>query len=82
MINEKSAQGIKGYILYSPFKQSGGGYFFRIYRDDGHFTDYDIRSEEIEVELKGDWISLYESEDGENYLDWSSKALGRQRKNS
>lgn len=82
MINEKSARGIKGYILYSPFRKETGNYFFRIYHSQEQFTDYDIRAEEIEVELSGEWISLYESENGVNYLDWSSKTLGRPNKNS
>ena len=79
MIKEKPTKGVKGFILYSPF---GKRYFFRIYHSQGQFTDYDIRAEEIEVELDGEWLSLYESENGRNYLDWSSKALGRPNKNS
>lgn len=81
MIKEKPTKGIKGFI-YSLFRKETGNYFFRIYHSQGQFTDYDIRAEEIEVELSGEWLSLYESENGENYLDWSSKVLGRPNKNS
>lgn len=83
MINEKSAEKVKGYFLYSFV---GGNqqcrYFFRTHHENGNFTDYDIKAEEIEVTLDGRWISLYESDSGDNYLNWSSKALGRPNKNS
>lgn len=82
MIKEKSTKGVRGFILYSPFGKKDGKYFFRIYHSEGQFMDYDIRAEEIGVELDGEWLSLYESENGQNYLDWSSKALGRPNKNS
>lgn len=75
MFREKPTKGVRGFILYSPFGKEGGRYFFRVYTPQGQFTDYDIRAEEIEVELDGEWLSLYESENGKNYLDWSSKAL-------
>ena len=71
--NEKTAKGIRGFILYSPVNQR---FFFRVYNPDKTFTDYDINCEEIEVELISDWNSLYEYPD-RNSLDWSSKALGR-----
>jgi hypothetical protein len=83
MIKEKSAKGIKGHLLYSPFgNERVIRYFFRIYHDNGDFTDYDIKAEEIEVTLDGKWISLYESDGGNHYLDWSSKTLGRPQQNS
>ena len=75
MLKEKSTKGVRGFILYSPFGKERGRYFFRVYTSKGQFIDYDIRTEEIEVELDGEWLSLYESENGKNYLDWSSKAL-------
>lgn len=72
IMNEKNANGIKGFLLYSPINEQ---YFFRVYNDNS-FTDYNINAEEIEIEILGDWISLYEC-DGNNKLDFSSKALGR-----
>jgi hypothetical protein len=69
---ERPAKGKKGFLLYSPYKQ---GYFFRIY-DGENFKDYDLIAEEIEVEMVGDWVSLYESEE-RNVLDFSSKALDK-----
>ena len=79
-VNEKPAKGTKGFILYSPFDK---GFFFRIYHDDDTFIDYDINTEELEVEIISDWNSFYEYPDKKlNILDWSSKALGRSNKNS
>jgi hypothetical protein len=73
---EKKAEGTKGYILQGLNKD----YFFRIYKEDGTFFDYDIHCEEIEIEILSGWVSLYESDD-KNILDWSSKALGKDNDN-
>ena len=69
---EKPAKNIKGFLLYSPVEQR---YFFRIYSGE-NFKDYDLIAEEIEIEIVGKWISLYESEE-RNVLDFSTKALGK-----
>ena len=69
---EKSAKNKKGFLLYSPVRE---GYFFRVY-DGENFTDYDLFAEEIEIQILGDWTSLYTS-DEKNKLDFSSKALGK-----
>ena len=73
-MTEKPSQGTRGYFLYSPLSKN---YFFRVYHDNGDFTDHDIHCEEIEVELLSDWLSFYEKDDNTKTLDWSSKALGR-----
>jgi hypothetical protein len=83
MTKEKIATKTKGYFLYSPFgEEKCGRYFFRTYNKDGSFIDYDIRAEEVEVQITSEWISLYKSDNNLNYLDWSSKTLGRPNKNS
>ena len=69
---EKSAKNKKGFLLYSPVIE---GYFFRIY-DGENFIDYDLFAEEIEIQILGDWTSLYTS-DEKNKLDFNSKALGK-----
>ena len=69
---EESAKNKKGFLLYSPVRE---GYFFRIY-DGENFTDYDLFAEEIEIQILGDWTSLYTS-DEKNKLDFSSKVLGK-----
>lgn len=75
-MNEKNAKGVKGFILYSPFGRDEERYFFRIYKEDGTFEDYDLKCEELEVNIDSDFYSLYES-DGKKFLDFSSEALGR-----
>lgn len=74
---EASAKGVKGFILYSPF---GGKerYFFRIYKEDGTFEDYDLRCEELEVTIDSNFYSLYDME-GKKFLDFSSEALGAKK---
>lgn len=69
---EKPAKGKRGFLLYSPARQE---YFFRIYNGK-NFTDYDLLAEEIEIEIVGDWVSLYENEE-RNLLEFSTKALGK-----
>lgn len=71
-MKEIEAKGKRGYLLYSPIENL---HFFRIYHSDT-FTDYYINAEEIQIEIIGDWTSLYESEKY-NKLDFSSKALGK-----
>lgn len=71
---EKSAKGVKGFLLYNPFTKK---HFFRVYdhKDKSIFTDYDLIAEDIEIELISDFNSLYEGE--RNKLDYSSKVLGK-----
>lgn len=80
MISEKPAGGVKGFLLYSPFTHK---HFFRVYEseDKRKFTDYDLRAEDIEVELLSDYNSLYKNEESGNAaIDFSSKVLGRMPK--
>lgn len=69
---ETPAKGTKGFLLWNPFDKC---YFFRIYNEDKSFTDYDLRAEEIAVELTSNFVSLY---DGDNpKIDFSSEVLGK-----
>lgn len=78
-MKEIPAKGVMGYIMSSPFRTDK--YFFRIYHENGDFSDYDINCEELEVELLSDHTSFYEKDD-KKYLDWSSKALGIKKPSS
>lgn len=65
------ADGAKGFLLYNPFLKE---YFFRIYNEDKTFVDYDLRTEEIEIQItdpKG-FLTLEE-----NKLSWSDRARGK-----
>ena len=75
-LNEVSAKGIRGYLLYSPI---GNRYFFRVYDKDNpkEFKDYKITAEDIHIELLSDFNSLVEYDDGSRSLDYSSKVLGK-----
>jgi hypothetical protein len=75
-MKEKKAKGIKGFLLYSPISLR---YFFRVYnkKNPRKFKDYDIRAEEIEVELLSNFNALITNDDGSRILDFSSKALGK-----
>jgi len=75
-MKEKSAKGVKGFLLYSPFDKC---YFFRVYnkKNPKKFKDYRITAEDIEIKLLSDFNSLIEFKNGEKVLDYSQKVLGR-----
>lgn len=71
----KKADGVKGFLLYNPFIKE---YFFRIYNEDKTFVDYDLRTEEIEVQIIDPHGFLTLKEDGDsNELTWSDRAKGK-----
>lgn len=76
---EKSAKGVRGYLLYNPFTKN---YFFRIHnkKNPVKFKDYKITAEDIEIRLLSNFNSLVEFENGDKILDYSSEALGKSRK--
>jgi len=82
-MNEKPADGVRGFFLYSPFSHR---HFFRVYGEvdptTGHktFTDYKVCAEDIEVTIEANGLSLYEGDEDKNRLDWSSRVLGRDGK--
>lgn len=47
-MEEKSAFGVKGFILYNVFDHS---YFFRVYDEEKNFEDYDLAAEDIMVTI-------------------------------
>lgn len=69
MKKEKSAKGVKGFLLYSHFNKK---YFFRVYKKDKTFKDYDLCAEDIEIEILDDCIVLINGK-----LDYSNKVLGQ-----
>lgn len=72
---EKKAEGIKGYLLYSPATQN---HFFRVYnkKDPTKFKDYKITAEDIEIKLLSNFNALIELDTGEKILDYTAKVLG------
>ena len=80
MKTEKSAKGVRGFLLYSPFTHK---HFFRVYDpvDKSKFTDYKVTAEDIEVEILLDFNALYEDTENpdNNRLDYSSRVLGKNK---
>lgn len=68
---EKPTENLEGFILYNPFNNQ---FFFRVYKQDKSFTDYDIKTEEIHVKILGNSLSLYEEND-QNKLGWATNVL-------
>jgi len=69
---EKSARGVRGFLLYSPVTR---GYFFRVYDlvDKAKFLDYCLAAEDIEVEILSDVVFT----EGRR-LDYSRRVLGKE----
>lgn len=78
-MKEKSAKGVKGFLLYSPFDKC---HFFRVYskKNPNKYKDYRITAEDIEIKLLSDFNSLIEFKTGDKILDYSSKVLGRKHR--
>ena len=67
----KSANGTSGVLL-----PIGRTWVFRVYHDDGEFTDYDIFHSDLSITINDGDAYFYEREDGESYLDHSPQTLG------
>lgn len=65
------ADGLEGFLCRS----IDGSYFFRIYHEDGAFTDYDVRHYDLVITIHDESVFLYELPDG-NVLDYGPEALG------
>lgn len=66
---ERPATGVKGVLL-----SASTGYTFRVYKEEGSFTDYDIHHPDMEVQIIDEDASFYEDASGA-YLDLSSESL-------
>ncbi|MCP4367671.1 MAG: hypothetical protein GY797_06110 [Deltaproteobacteria bacterium] len=67
-----NASGVEGVLLLS----LDGSYFFRVYREGGEFTDYELRHNDLPVIISRDALaSFYEMEET-NILDHSPEVLG------
>lgn len=76
---ELPAKGTRGFLLYSPFTHD---FFFRVYESDKSFTDYELRFEDMQIEIVDDHLSLFqcspaelESTQGYNKIDYATKVL-------
>lgn len=69
----KSANGVSGCLLYM---HGLGTYVFRVYNNDGEFTDYDIRHCDLGVTIDDPDAYFYVTTDGKATLDHSPETLG------
>jgi len=70
-MSERAAIGTKGFIMRS----ANNGYFFRVYKENGDFVDYDIMHYDMEVMILED-SAVFVENNGDNYIDYSAKVLG------
>ncbi len=70
----KSAKGVKGFILRT-FDKEGLNYVFRVYHEDGNFSDYSIDHCDLEITIEDEDAFFYEK--GESMvLDYGLNTLG------
>jgi len=67
-----SANGTSGVLL-----PIGEVWVFRVYHDDGEFTDYDIFHSDLSVTINDKDAYFYERRSGHPYLDHSPATLGK-----
>jgi len=71
MNNIKSANEVSGVLL-----PVGRTWVFRVYHNDGEFTDYDIYHSDLQITINDEDAYFYKRENGESYLDHSPQTLG------
>jgi hypothetical protein len=73
-MTEQKAKSVRGFLLYNPVTDQR---FFRVYSEDKKtYKDFNIRVEDLEIEILSSNVSLFE--DGDiKHLDWSSDYLAR-----
>jgi hypothetical protein len=67
---ETPARGQRG-ILISGF---GGGVYFRQYREDHSFVDYEVTNYDVEIEIRDPDAALIRNEHGD-FLDYTSESM-------
>jgi hypothetical protein len=67
----KQATGTTGFIL-----DTLDGYVFRVYHEAGNFTDYNLRSGDLEVTIVDEDACFYPNDKGGGTLDYGPETLG------
>ena len=70
-----SAAGVQGMIIRS----FDGNLMFRVYRDPEHFTDYEIRHDDLSVTIDADALAAFYKIGGRNILDHIPQVLGLEK---
>ena len=71
-VSAVSANGVAGMLLRS----FDGSYFFRVYHDDGAFTDYELRHDDLSVTISEDALASFYKLGDTNILDHAPEVLG------
>ncbi len=69
----RSADGVTGFLCRSAVD---GSSFFRVYGEDGSFTDYALRHEDLRVTIASDAMASFYVVGNEHVLDHSPPVLG------
>ena len=69
-----NANGVQG-VLLNPYHQDGK-WMFRVYEEDGAFTDYELCHSDLCVRINDADASFYEGISGKDILDHSPETLG------
>lgn len=78
MNKEKSAKGLKGFIMFDPIRKDT---FFRVYHNvqTHDFTDYTLYNHAFKVEIIDD-DAMIKHISGEEVIDYSDQTLGYEEK--
>ena len=71
----KSAAGVKGVLI----RTLEGAMVFRVYYDRGHFTDCEIRHDDLSVIIDTDALAAFYRIEGRDVLDHSPEVLGLEK---
>lgn len=66
------AGGVSGILCRS----SSGDYFFRVYKSNGQFTDYDLRHDDLKVTIAKNELASFYRIGSDKILDHSPEVLG------
>jgi len=70
------AGGVHGFLLRSAVDAS---FFFRVYHDDGEFTDYEIHHDDLEVTIAPGALAAFYKLGDHLVLDHSPEVLGLEK---
>lgn len=68
----RSAAGVKGVLI----RTLDGGVVFRVYDGREHFTDYEIRHDDLSITIAADELAAFYKVGERNILDHSPQVLG------
>ncbi len=70
------AGGVRGFLLRSAVD---GSFFFRVYHDNGEFTDYEIHHDDLEVTIAPDALASFYKFNDRLILDHSPEVFGLEK---